>query len=57
MKAQKITRALNANGACVMQVYINLIEGFFYERKYFIFQIVGVIIDFSVTFGASKTTW
>ena len=56
MKAQKITRALNANGACVMQVYINLIEGFFYERKDFIFQIVGVIIAFSVTFGASKTT-
>ena len=56
MKPQKITQAHNANGAFVMQVYINLIEGFF-MRKYFNCQIVGVIIACSVTFGASKRTW
>ena len=40
-----------------MQVYINLIENFFYERKDFNCEIVGVIIDCSVTFDASKRAW
>ena len=57
MKPWKITRALNANEACVMQFSINLLEDFFYERKDFDCEIVGGIIACSVTFDASKTTW